>query len=317
MANSWGESGTTWSQGDWGNQNNWTQAISGITLSANIGTVIASSEQGWGRDNWGQEPWGESYSPTIAITGFSITSELGELPYAQSEEGWGRDEWGTGNWGQNTTTVLIDGFSMSTSLGPDGWGVNSFGNGQWGGEFTFDIESIIVPTGVTLAADIGDITISRLDMIFSISSPGTIGTGLGTLNINNGSDHTQGLASFAVPNAVGSLVVTPTELIDLTGLQITAPTPADLEPTSIELINLTGVTFSADIGSTTVDSMVVGLTGVTFAADVGAISPTNMTVGLTGQVITVSLNTVGFGTIGYEDVDITGNTSYTDVNHAA
>ena len=25
--------------------------------------------------------------------------------------------------------------------------------GQWGGEFTFDIESIIVPTGQTLAAD--------------------------------------------------------------------------------------------------------------------------------------------------------------------
>ena len=317
MANSWNESGTTWSQGDWGNQNNWTQAISGITLSANIGTIVASSEQGWGRDNWGQEPWGESYSPTIAITGFSITSELGELPYAQSEEGWGRDEWGTGNWGQNTTTVLLDGLSMSSHLGPDGWGINSFGNGQWGGEFAFDIESIIVPTGVTLAADIGDITISRLDMIFSISSPGTIGTGLGTLNINNGSDHTQGLASFAVPNAVGSLVVTPTELIDLTGLQITAPTPADLEPTSVELINLTGVTFSADIGSTTVDSMAIGLTGVTFAADVGAISPTNMTVGLTGQSITASLNTVGFGTIGYEDVDITGNTSYTDVNHAA
>ena len=317
MANSWGESGTTWSQGDWGNQNNWTQAISGITLSANIGTVIASSEQGWGRDNWGQEPWGESYSPTIAITGFSITSELGELPYAQSEEGWGRDEWGTGNWGQNTTTVLIDGLSMSAHLGPEGWGLKSFGDGQWGGEFTFKPESIIVPTGVTLAADLGDLTISRLDMIFPISSPGTIGTGLGTLNINNGSDHTQGLASFAVPNAVGSLVVTPTELIDLTGLQITAPTPANLEPSSVELINLTGVTFSADIGSTTVDSMAVGLTGVTFAADVGAISPTNMTVGLTGQAFTASLNTVGFGTIGYEDVDITGNTSYTDVNHAA
>jgi len=137
MANSWNESGTTWSQGDWGNQNNWTQAISGITLSANIGTIVASSEQGWGRDNWGQEPWGESYSPTIAITGFSITSELGELPYAQSEEGWGRDEWGTGNWGQNTTTVLIDGLSMSAHLGPEGWGLNSFGDGQWGGEFTF------------------------------------------------------------------------------------------------------------------------------------------------------------------------------------
>jgi len=42
-----------------------------------------------------------------------------------------------------------------------------------------------------------------------------------------------------------------------------------------------------------------------------------MTVGLTGQDITVNLNTVGLGTIGYQDVDITGDTSYTDVNHAA
>ena len=63
--------------------------------------------------------------------------------------------------------------------------------------------------------------------------------------------------------------------------------------------------------------MRVGLTGVTSAADVGAISPTNMTVGLTGQAFTASLQTVGFGQIGYQDVDITGNTSYTDVNHAA
>jgi len=317
MANSWNESGTTWSQGDWGNQNNWTQAVSGITLSANIGTVIASSEQGWGRDNWGQEPWGESYSPAIAITGFSITSELGELPYAQSEEGWGRDEWGTGNWGQNTTTVLIDGLSMSAHLGPEGWGLNSFGDGQWGGEFTFKPESIIVPTGVTLAADLGDLTISRLDMIFPISAPPTIGAGIGTLGMSNGNDHSQGLASLTASVDLGTPVVTPNTIAALTGLDIVAQTPANLEPSSIELINLTGVTFSADIGSTTVDSMAVGLTGVTFAADVGAISPTNMTVGLTGQAFTASLNTVGFGTIGYEDVDITGNTSYTDVNHAA
>ena len=63
--------------------------------------------------------------------------------------------------------------------------------------------------------------------------------------------------------------------------------------------------------------MRVGLSGVTLAANVGAITPTNMTVGLTGQAFTASLQTVGFGQIGYQDVDITGNTSYTDVNHAA
>ena len=286
-------------------------------MSTEVGSLVASSEQGWGNSTWGTAPYGNSFSPVISIDGLSITSELGELPYAQSEEGWGRDEWSIGNWGQDTTTVSIEGLSMSAHLGPEGWGINSFGDGQWGGEFTFKPESIIVPNGQTLVADLGSATIGRLDMIFNISAPGTIGTGLGTLNINNGSDHTQGLASLTTSAEIGSLVVTPTELIDLTGLEFTSPNPTDLTPSSIELINLTGVSLSADIGSTTTDDMRVGLTGVTSAADVGAISPTNMTVGLTGQAFTASISTVGLGTIGYEDVDITGNTSYTNVNHAA
>ncbi len=360
MANTWGESGSTWSQGDWGQQNvttvpvstsfpvpvsynssevigspdrgwgadawsngEWgelnddTAILTGLSFSAEIGTATGSSEQGWGRDAYGLEPWGESNSPTVALTGLSITSELGELPYAQSESGWGRDEWSTGNWGQNTTTVLIDGLSMSASLGPDGWGVNSFGDGQWGGEFTFKPESIIVPTGQTLSAALGSATIGRLDMIFSISSPGTIGVGLGTPSINNGADHQQGLASFAVPAAIGSVVALPNTIAELTGLEFSAPNPSNISPTSVELVNITGVVLKGAVGSTTTDAMRVGLSGVTFAADEGTISPTNMTVGLTGLSFTGSLQTVGFGQIGYQDVDITGNTSYTDVNHAA
>jgi len=317
MANSWNESGTTWGQGNYGQQNNFTTVVSGISLSANIGSLIASSEQGWGNSTWGTAPYGDSFSPVVSIDGFSITSELGELPYAQSEEGWGRDEWGIGNWGQNTTTVAIDGLSMSASLGPEGWGINSFGDGQWGGEFTFKPESIIVPTGQTVSADLGDLTISRLDMIFSISAPGTIGVGLGTPNINNGADHQQGLASLTAAAAIGSVTAIPNTIAELSGLELAAPNPSNLAPTSVELINITGVVLKGAVGSTTVDAMRVGISGVTFAADEGVISPTNMTVGLTGQSITASINTVGFGTIGYQDVDITGNTSYTDVNHAA
>jgi len=317
MANSWNESGTTWGQGNYGQQNNFTTVVSGISLSANIGSLIASSEQGWGNSTWGTAPYGDSFSPVVSIDGFSITSELGELPYAQSEEGWGRDEWGIGNWGQNTTTVAIDGLSMSASLGPEGWGINSFGDGQWGGEFTFKPESIIVPTGQTVSADLGDLTISRLDMIFSISAPGTIGVGLGTPNINNGADHQQGLASLTAAAAIGSVTAIPNTIAELSGLELAAPNPSNLAPTSVELINITGVVLKGAVGSTTVDAMRVGISGVTFAADEGVISPTNMTVGLTGQSITASINTVGLGTIGYQDVDITGNTSYTDVNHAA
>ena len=305
-----------WSNGEWGELNNDTAILTGLSFSADIGAATAFSEQGWGNSTWGTAPYGDSFSPTVALTGLSITSELGELPYAQSEEGWGRDEWGIGNWGENTTKVLLDGLSMSASLGPDGWGINSFGDGQWGGEFTFKPESIIVPTGQTASAALGSATIGRLDMIFSVSSPGTIGAGLGTPSINNGSDHQQGLASFAIPAAVGSVVALPNTIAALTGLEVTAEV-AEVSVGSVELIDLTGVVLKGAIGSTAVDGMAVGITGVTFEADVGAISPTNMTVGLTGQAFTASLQTVGFGQIGYQDVDITGDTSYTDVNHAA
>ena len=313
-SDSWGM--LTWGLLSFGEQNTLNVPITGVTMSSEVGSIVASSEQGWSNSTWGTAPYGDSFSPVVSIDGLSITSELGELPYAQSEEGWGRDEWSTGNWGQNTTTVLIDGLSMSASLGPDGWGINSFGDGQWGGEFTFKPESIIVPTGQTASADLGDLTISRLDMIFSISAPGTIGTGLGTLNINNGSDHTQGLASLTAAAAVGSVTAAPNTIAELTGLTTTAEV-ASLSVGSVELIDLTGVVLKGAVGSTTTDAMRVGLSGVTSTANVGAISPTNMTVGLTGQAFTASLQTVGFGQIGYQDVDITGNTSYTDVNHAA
>ena len=356
MANSWNESGTTWSTGDWGQQNITTVSIEGLSINSSLGLAIASpdrgwgadawsngewgelnddtailtglsfsadvgilsaaAEQGWGRAEWGNEPWGESNSPVISLTGFSITSELGTA-IGGSEEGWGRDEWGVGNWGQNTTTVAIEGLSMSAHLGPDGWGIDSFGNGQWGDPFAFNPESIIVPTGQVLAADVGDLTISRLDMIFTISAPGAIGVGIGSLNVGNGADFTQGLASLTIEADVGSVVALPNTIAALTGLEFALPNPADIEPSSIELVDLTGVVLRGAIGSTTVDSMRVGITGLSFAADEGAISPTNMTVGLTGQSFTAKINTVGFGTIGYVDVDITGNTSYTDVNHAA
>ena len=312
-ADSWGM--LAWGELEFGNQDSNSVTLPSLSFSAELGTLIASSEQGWGRDEWGQEPWGESSSPVVSLTGLSITSELGTLPYAQSEEGWGADEWGVGNWGQNTTTVVIDGLSMSASLGPEGWGINSFGDGQWGGEFAFNPESIIVPTGQTASAALGSATVSRLDMIFTIGSV-TMGAGLGTLSINNGADHQQGLSSLTAAAAVGSATGLPNTIASPSGVTATAQV-GSVEIGSEELIDLTGVVLRGAVGSTTTDAMRVGLTGVTSTAEVGAITIANMTVGLTGQSITANINTVGLGTIGYQDVDITGNTSYTDVNHAA
>ena len=312
-ADSWGM--LAWGELEFGNQDSNSVTLTGLSFSAELGTLISSSEQGWGRDEWGQEPWGQSFSPVVSLTGFSITSELGTLPYAQSEEGWGADEWGVGNWGQNTTTVAIDGLSMSASLGPEGWGLNSFGDGQWGGEFAFKPESIIVPTGQTASAEVGSLTISRLDMVFTIGSV-TMGAGLGTLSINNGADHQQGLSSLTAAAAVGSATGLPNTIASPSGVTATAQV-GSVAISSEELIDLTGVVLKGAVGSTTTDAMRVGISGVTSTAEVGAIAIANITVGLTGQSITANINTVGLGTIGYQDVDITGNTSYTDVNHAA
>ena len=285
------------------------QYHSGMGGSAN--TVSSNT---WGVLKWNENSWGDQDGIDVTLTGLSFSADVGSV-IGGSEEGWGADAWGDNAWGENGINVSIDGLSMSAHLGPDGWGINSFGNGQWGGEFTFDVASIIVPTGQTLAADVGDLTISRLDMVFAISSPGAIGVGQGSLNVGNGADFTQGLASLTIEADVGSVVALPNTIAALNGLEITAEVSSIFVGSS-ELVDLTGVVLKGAIGSIN-PADVVGISGVTFAADEGAISPINMTVGLTGQSITASLNTVGFGTIGYVDVDITGNTSYTDVNHAA
>ena len=278
------------------------------------GSANTEPSDTWGLLQWSQNSWGSQDENIISLTGVSFSSEIGTV-ISGSDEGWGADAWGDNNWGENAINVSIDGLSMSAALGPEGWGVNSFGNGQWGDPFVFDVASIIGITGQTLSADVGDLTISRIDMVFSISAPGAIGTGIGTLGINNGSDHTQGLASLTAGSAVGS--ISPADVMGLTGQVIKSEVNANgVNTGDTTAFTLASVTMSAEVGSIS-PADVVGLTGVTFAADEGAISPTNMTVGLTGQDITVNLNTVGFGTIGYQDVDITGNTSYTDVNHAA
>ena len=262
MANSWGESGTTWSQGDWGQQNVTTVSLTGLSITASLGTAEAYNEKGWGRSTWGSDdwgdfsltvvptglsmtgslgtpsayslqgwgrnsfgngPWGDSNSPVVSVSGFPITASLGELPYAQSIEGWGRDEWGIGNWGENTTTVAdITGFEMTGHQGPDAWGQAPWNEMiTWGGGLTCETTQLSVEalTGIEGTLSLGTATISRLDMIFDITGPAAMGAGLGTPNINDGADHSQGLASLLITGSVGSLGHE--MAYDLTGIEAT------------------------------------------------------------------------------------------------
>ena len=322
MANTWGESGTTWGQGDWGNQNNFTVSLTNSLLATgSVGTLPAYSEQGWGRESWGAEIWGDSYDPVVALTGYSITAALGTLPYAQSEEGWGRDTWVIGNWGQNITTVpLTTSLEMTGSFGPDGWGISKWNEEVfWGGTLSLTTTqlSIAALTGIEMTGSVGTSFAFDLDMInFAFSGPSQMGAGLGVPNINDGADHSQGLGSLLATGSVGTLDhemkyeisgLGATEVLNAAGVEVN---DAYLEVITVSLLA------TGSVGSTTIDDMAVGLSGLQATGSVGAITPGDMVIGLTGLSSTASVNSAAISVLGYKDIDITGNTSYTYVTHA-
>ena len=312
----WGRS--TWGSDDWGDFS-LTVFPTGFSITGSVGEIAAFPNTGWGRDFWGEEPWGDSYDPVVTLTGFSITGSLGTLPYAQSEEGWGRDEWGYGNWGENTTTVVLtDSFEIAASQGPSGWGEAPW-NEQigWGGDLRCDTTqlSIASPTGIEATLSLGTPTISRLDMIFALTTSLQMSAGIGTLSINNGADHSQGLGSLLGTMSLGTVTEAVTTFPS--GLEATMSI-GTVTVDDTQLVDLTGIeaNFYA-LGSLTVADMAVGLSGLSTTGSVGSLTITDMTIGLSGFEMSSTLGSGGVSPLGYKDVDITGYTAYTDIEHTA
>ena len=138
MANSWNESGTTWSTGRWGTTDaitsgwgadawntggSWGQAndelilLTGLSATISLGDVISGANQGWGRAGWSEEPYGESDNPVVTLTGQSATTSVGDLE-AFNERGWGRLAWNDADWGEGRDeTVSITGIESTASVG--------------------------------------------------------------------------------------------------------------------------------------------------------------------------------------------------------
>ena len=316
MANTWGESGTTWGQGNWGEQNNFTvSGLTGLAATGSLGTPLPYSEQGWGRAGWGEEPWGDSYDPVIAVTGYSITASLGTLAYSQSIEGWGRDEWGYGNWGQNITTVAdLTGFEMTGLIGGAGWGRSTWGNDAWGEESIVNIEIGEPLTGLAITGSLGTPQINYdFKHVLTQSLLGTLSRGV--ISINNGADHTQGLGGLAATMSVGTpevadVVFGPSSFLGT--MTLGAAAAGD-----IQRVSVTGYSITASQGSiASIDDMTVGSGSFAITGSVGSFTITDMQIGLSGIEMTGDLGSGGVAPLHYKDVDITGNTSYTYVKHA-
>jgi hypothetical protein len=314
MANTWNESGTTWSQGNWGEQNNFTLTLTtGLSATASVGDLTAYPEQGWGRDDWGQEPWGESFDPTVILTApANVSASIGS-PTVSTEinVGWGQDGWGVENWGSSGLTFeLTAPTELTANIGATGWGNGEWGEPQGWGTFVLTPADVVGLTGLSSTSAVGSLSL-QIDFTGTLTAPSTLTASVGSL------DPTQeivGLTGLGVTSSVGA--ITPADVMGLTGVSATTAV-GSIETSDAQVFTPTAPSAATSAVGSIIIELGVPLTAPSnLTASVGAITPADV-VGLEGQEATTELGTTGFGTIAYKDIDITGNTSYTDVNHAA
>ena len=264
---------------------------------ANWGDAV-TIKQGWGRLGWGAQAYGDS--PTVTLSGLSATTSVG-TPEVEVRPGWGTLNWGENGWGSVDEAIeTLTGIGATSSVG------------------SVITEIAVDLTGLSATASCP----TQIDIPQLISGVSAT-VSEGQLNINNGADHTQGLATLVATSATGT--ISPADVMGVTGVEANTDV-GSLTINSEDIIDITGVSATASVGSISPTEMTIGLTGVSATSTVGAIAPTEMTVGLTGQEATVSVGSFSIIAIGdiditgntsYNGVDVTGNTSYTDVEHVA
>ncbi len=272
----------------WG-RSNWGQADYGDT------NVVIS---GWGRLGWDVGSYGDS--PGVVLSGQQATTGLGSLT-VELRPGWGTLDWGENGWGsvESATEPLTAPSQLTSSVGAispaDVMGLTGVSSTSNVGSFTFVISPTITLTGQVATSAVGSFAFA---------------------------EQVIGLDSLVATTAVGSIA--PADVIGLTGQQINSQVGNLIEETAV-FINLSGVQATSAVGSIVLDQMALGITGVQATSAVGAISPSDV-MGLTGQEAVSSVGDIivlGYqdvnivGNTNYSDVDVVGETSYTDVTHVA
>ena len=206
---------------------------------------------------------------------------------------------------------------MTGGLGPDGWGLAPWNEMiGWGGDLTLDTTQLTIasPTGIEATLSLGTPTISRLDMIFGITAPTAMSAGLGVLNINDGADHSQGVGSLLATGSLGTLTLGLG--VPLTGIEATMSL-GSVTVADTQLVTVSGIQATGSLGSLTVADMAIGLSGIAMTGSLGSVTVTDMQIGISGFEVTGTLGSGGVSPLHYKDVDITGYTAYTDIEHSA
>ena len=187
--------------------------------------------EGWGRLTWGQAGYGQA--TTI-------------------QEGWGRLAWGKQAYG-DSPLVTLSGVSATTSVGAPtvevrpGWGTLDWGENGWG-SVEEGIENLI---GVGATSSVGSLTLEIGVPLTGVSATASCPTQLdipqlitgvsataseGQLNLNDGSDHVQGLATLVATTAVGSIL--PADVVGISGVSATDSVRPDFVITDTQVVDL-------------------------------------------------------------------------------
>ena len=227
---------------------------------------------------------------------------------------WGESgtTWGLNAWGQQSDTSLaLTGFETTASLGREGWGRSTWGNDAWGQQSTVNIEIGHPVTGFAITASLGtpqinyDFTVILTDSLLGTLSLGTLATI---------PDMVIGVSGYAITGSLGTVTEVVTALPSGYSATMSLGT---VTVTSNPLIPVSGYSITASQGSIgTIPDMAVGSGSFAITGSVGSLTITDMQVGVSGFEATSTLGSGGVAPLGYKDVDITGNTSYTYVKHA-
>jgi len=312
--NTWGV--FAWNDGEWGQQNDQTITLTGLSATSSVGEVISGANQGWGRAEWGEEPWGESNNPVITLTGNGLTSAIGAVTIQDEiNTGWGQDGWGVENWGESALTVVVDVESSGvattelpdTSWGAQGWGSSSDAGDvgvTWGGDFILNVADAVGLTGLSATSAIGSPTII-LSPTVTLSAPSNLTSNVGAISID---DVVIGLSGLGSTSAVGS--ITPADVVGISSAGVLTTAVGEVVIDESLIVSISGVGATLSVGSVITEVAYTLTAPTNLTSGVGAIAPADV-VGLEGLEATISVGNLS--PLGYKDIDITGNTSYTDV----
>ena len=306
MANTWNQSGTTWGQNSYGLQTEVNVPITGLSITSTVGSVESFNETGWGSDTWGFENWGESGIDVIlpsltATTSLNIPNE-----FISTKPGWGTLDWGENGWGTVESAVFnLTGLSATSSVG------------------TLIAEDVIGLTGLSAQSAVGSLS-AKSDVSLTLSAL-SLTSSPGLLSVD---DHSIGLPALSATSAVGS--ISPADVMGITAPSAAQTNVGAITISSNPVLDIVGVSASTSLGSLTIENITpVLLTGRSASTALGSLVTTQLSIaslnglGLTatssvGEVVVLGYQDINIiGNTNYSDVDVVGETSYTDVTHVA